>query len=256
METVPVLAALITLAFMRGRSPRALVFTTLVVTSLTAMAWWQARWQLNASGASVVLALVLTQTWTATRPLRMQALIALLVVTLQFFPGGWDRYHIDQVAGASHTVNPDEAAMALARDIAVTLRRSQPGGDIILLSSPDFSTAIGYYGRFKTIGTLYWENAAGLKAAAAMYSATDTREAERLLRERRVTHVALLAQNNFIESYYRLLHPDAKPEDYHNPVAFRLLAGEPPPPWLEPIDYQVPPDLRAFTQPIRLYAVR
>ena len=256
LETVPVAAALITLAFMRRRSPRALVFTTLVVAPLTAMAWWQARWQLNASAASVVLALVLAQTWAANRPLRLQALVALLVATVQFFPGGWSRYHIDQVAGASHTVNPDEAAMALARDVAVALRASQPQGDIILLSSPDFSTAIGYYGRFKTIGTLYWENAEGLKAAAAMYSATDAREAERLIRERRITHVALLAQNNFIESYYKLLHPEAGPDDYHRTVAFRLLMGAAPPAWLEPIPYEVPPDLRVFDQPIRLYAVR
>ena len=49
--------------------------------------------------------------------------------------------------------------------------------EIVLLASPDASTGIGYYGRIKTLGTLYWENTAGLKSAAAIYCAsTDVRQ--------------------------------------------------------------------------------
>ena len=35
-----------------------------------------------------------------------------------------------------------------------------------MLASPNASMGIGYYGNFKTIGTLFWENAPGLRAAA------------------------------------------------------------------------------------------
>jgi hypothetical protein len=256
IEALPLAAALVTLARLRGRSPRSLVFATLVVAPLLAMAWWQGRWTLNASAASVVLALVLLDTWMGRRGTRAQAFAATLVAAIVFLPGGWERYFLTQAAAASRMVNPGEAAEPLARDIAAALRASQPRGDIILLASPDASTLVGYYGRFRTIGTLYWENAEGLKAAAAMMSATDEHEAERLWRARGVTHVALIAKENFIEGYYRLLHPDAGAADYQRSLAWRLLMGEAPPPWLRPIAYEVPPDLRSVDTAIRLYALR
>ena len=55
--------------------------------------------------------------------------------------------------------------------LLVVLRASQPTGEITVLASPNASTTIGYYGRFKTLGTLYWENSAGLKAAASIFGA-------------------------------------------------------------------------------------
>ncbi len=54
------------------------------------------------------------------------------------------------------------------------------------------STTIGYYGRFKTLGTFYWENGAGLEAAASIWSARSDEEAARLLRAHGVTHIALI----------------------------------------------------------------
>jgi hypothetical protein len=256
IEMLPLVAALATIGVLRRRSPRPLVFATLLCAPLVAMAWWQGRWQLNSSAACVVLALVTLETWAASHPPRMRGLLALLVVTVLVVPGGWDRYFKAQAAVAARNVHPAEAAMALARDIAAALRASQPGGEIILLASPDTSTTVGYYGRFPTIGTLYWENADGLKAAAAMLAAIDPAEAERLIRARRVTHVALVARENFIEEYYRLLHPASGPLDYQRTLAWRLLMGEAPPPWLQPIPYEVPRDLALFDEPIRLYAVR
>jgi hypothetical protein len=157
---------------------------------------------------------------------------------------------------AKRRVNTLDAFMPLARDIAVTLRASQPKGDIILLTSPDPSTQIGYYGRFKTLGTLYWENADGLKAAAAIFSARDDAEAERLVRERRVTHIALVSENNFIREYYRLLHPDATDEEVNRCFGWRLFTGQPPPDWLEPVPYEVPPNLRATKTWVLLFKVR
>jgi hypothetical protein len=110
-------------------------------------------------------------------------------------------------------VSPKEANMALARDVAATLRATQPQGDITMLASPNASTMIGYYGRFKTLGTLYWENTAGLKAAAAIYSAPNENEAAQLIRKHGVTHIAILSEENFIQQYFELLHPNLKGEE-------------------------------------------
>jgi len=256
LEAVPLVAALVTLAILRRRSPRLLVFTTLIAAPLLAMAWWQARWQLNASAAGVVLALVLVETWTANRDERMRALAAAAVAAILFLPGGWDRYYSAHAAVAARIVNPGEAQMALARDVAAVLRSTQPSGDITLLASPNGSTSVGYYGRFRTLGTLYWENAEGLKAAAAIFSTADDSQAERLIRARRVTHVAMFSDENFIEPYLVLSNPQATPQMLQRSFGWRLLTGAEIPAWLEPIPYEAPPDLRVLNNPVRLYRVR
>jgi hypothetical protein len=256
LEAVPLVAALATLAILRGRSPRVLVFTTLVAAPLLAMAWWQARWQLNASAAGVVLALVLVETWTANRDERRRVLVATAVAAILFLPGGWDRYYSAYASVVARIVNPGEAQMALARDVAAVLRMTQPAGEITLLSSPSSSTSVGYYGRFRTLGTLYWENAEGLKAAARILATGDDAEAERLMRARHVTHVALFAEENFTETYLVLLNPKATPQMLQRSFGWRLLSGIDIPPWLEPIPYDPPPDLRVLNNPVRLYRVR
>ena len=256
LEATPLAAALVTLAILRKRSPRLLVFTTLVAAPLLAMAWWQARWQLNASAAGVVLALVLVETWTANRDARARALAAAAVAAILFLPGAWDRYYMTYAALAARVVNPGEAQMALSRDVAAVLRATQPSGEIILLSSPNGSTGVGYYGEFRSLGTLYWENAEGLKAAARIFSTSDDAEAERLMRARRVTHVAMFGEENFIEPYLLLLNPGATPQMLQRSFGWRLLAGAEIPAWLEPIPYETPPGLRVLNNPVRLYRVR
>jgi len=253
MEAVPLAAALATLAALRGRSPAMLLFATFVAAVLLAMAWWQTRWQINASAAQVVLTLVLIDTWTVGRAPARRWLVAAATVAILFLPGAIARYGnaIDR-----HEVSLREASFPLARDIARALRASQPQGEIVLLASPDASTAVGYYGRFRTIGTLYWENAPGLKAAAGMFSAHDDAEAERLLRARGVTHVAMISDGNFVAPYYDLLHPGATRDEIEASFGRRLLTGAAPPAWLERIPYELPPDLGMLGTRVLLFKVR
>lgn len=255
LETLPVLAAIATVAALRRRSPMPLTFATIVAATLLAMAWWQTRWQVNASAAQVCLLIVLIDAWTSNRPERMRWAVAAGVLAIIVLPGGIVHYGTARQALATRHVGSRDAAFPLARDIARQLRASQPQGEITLLASPDASTSVGYYGRFKTLGTLYWENAEGLKAAAAIFSTRDDAEAERSIRSHRVTHVAMISPGDFIEAYHRLLHPDATAEDIRSSFAGRLIAGGPVPPWLERIPYEVPPDLRALDARVLLFKV-
>lgn len=256
MEAVPLVAALATLAVLRGRSPAMLVFTTFVAAALLAMAWWQVRWQINASAAQVCLMLVLIDTWTAGRTTTRRWLAMATAVAVLFVPGAIDHYGSSIRALADRRVGMRDVGLALSRDIARALRASQPRGEIVLLASPDASTTVGYYGRFRTIGTLYWENSAGLKAAASMFSAHDDAEAERLLRGRGVTHVAMISDGNFVAPYYDLLHPGASRAQIEDSFGWRLLAGAAPPAWLEPIPYELPPDLGMLGTRVLLFKVR
>jgi MFS family permease len=256
IDAIPLAAALGTIAVMRRRSPPQLVFTMLVTAALVAMAAWQSRWTLNAAAGEAVLLIVVVEAWTAGRRIEVRALVAIVAVALVFGPGAFDRYNRTRHSVATRHVETRDAANALARDIAAAIRAWQPEGEVILLASPDASTTIGYYGRFKTLGTLYWENADGLKAAAAIFSARNDDEARRLLRERRVTHIALVPTANFVREYYQLLHPDATAQEIDASFGSRLLAGEDPPAWLQRIPYEVPAELLVVERNVLLFKVR
>jgi tetratricopeptide (TPR) repeat protein len=227
----------------------------MVAAALTAMAWWQSRWQLNASGAQICLALVVIGCWTISyRPL-VRWVVVLAVICVLYVPTA-----VMRVVGTSRdikarVISPRDASLALARDIAAALRASQPQGEIVMLASPNASTTIGYYGRFKTLGTLYWENTAGLKAAAAIYSAQSEEEAAKLIREHKVTHIAILTEENFIQQYSQLLHPKASADDIRKSFGFRLFYEKVVPQWLQMIPYKVPDDLSSLKMGVMLLKV-
>jgi hypothetical protein len=83
--------------------------------------------------------------------------------------------------------------------------------NVALLADPNASAGISYYGRFQSLGTLFWENVAGLRASAAILCAGTDDEALRLLSERGVTHLAISSTGLFLGEYCRLLHPDRPP---------------------------------------------
>lgn len=253
LDTALLLIALATLSYRGKKNLIAPWFATFAFVLFTAMAWWQTRWMLNAGGAQVCLALVLVA-FVSSRPLG-RWLAALTLIGVFFIPHG-----VTRLIGAAEDlkarrVTPEDAYFAVYRDIAATLRISQPQGDIVLLASPDGSSAIGYYGRFKTLGTLYWENTDGLKAAAAIIAARDEAEAAVLIRARRVTHIALVSKNNFVAEYFRLHRPQARAEEANACFGHQLLTGQVAPPWLQRIPYRLPDDLHSLEPKVMLFKV-
>ncbi len=144
----------------------------------------------------------------------------------------------------------------LERDVAAAIRASQPRGEIVLLSSPDSSSTIGYYGRFRTLGTFYWENEAGLKAAASIWSAASDEEAARLLLAHGVTHVALIRGEEFIPQYYVLMNPGATTREFEASFGGRVLTEGPLPSWLHAIAYDPPPDMKSLGFRVTLFSVK
>ncbi len=201
------------------------------------------------------LALVLIACWTASSRTWIRWATTLVLIAVTFAPTAIMRYVTAKSEVAARRVAPRDANTVLARDLAITLRTSQPTGDIVMLASPNASTQIGYYGRFKTLGTLYWENSAGLKSAAAILSAHTDEEAAALVRKHQVTHIALLAEENFIGQYYQLLNPKSSPEDIKRCFGYRLFVEKAVPQWLQMIPYRVPDDMKALNPSVMLFKV-
>ena len=255
VDSLPLIAAVATLSYRRHESPMVLWFATIIAALLNFMAWGQSRWLLNASGAQVCLAIVVLACWTvAYRPL-VRWLAALVMVGAVFVPTGVMRINGSSQEVRDRRVSPKDANASLFRDIAAVLRASQPTGEIVLLASPNASTQIGYYGRFKTLGTLYWENSAGLKAAAGILGARTDKEAVDLIKAHGVTHVALIAEENFIAQYYELLHPKATVEEIKRCFGYQIFADKVVPQWLQMLPYSVPDDLKGLKPTIMLFKV-
>ena len=223
LENIPLLVGIVLLV-VHGRRLQLLVgFATFGGLAFTGMAWFQSRWLLNASGFQVGLALVLVSYFTLGLRPRLRWIAGIAAAGLLFMPHAITRITHGRSDVVNRRVGPKDANVVLFRDIARVIRASQPEGEVVLLTSPNSSTSVGYYGRFKTLGTLYWENNEGLKAAAALLSANSVVEAADLVRKHKVTHIAMISEENFVEPYFRLYRPDAKADDVRKCFGYQLL---------------------------------
>lgn len=261
VENMPLFLGIGFLTYRGRETPIVVWFAIFATVFFNCMAWWQSRWLLNASGMQVCLALILLTTWTRTFSLRTRWIAAAIMFGVLYLPSGALRVALATVDAREHHVNPSDANNCLFRDIAAVIRTSQPTGDITLLTSPNSSTAIGYYGRFKTLGTLYWENDAGLHAAADIFAAETDDKAAELIKKHGVTHIAIISLESFIFEYFQLLHPELRgnPEAAQAAVkktfGYRLLVDRAIPQWLEMLPYSVPDDLKALNITSSLYKV-
>ena len=243
LQLAPLLPAVWLVA--RRRPPREclLGFVGVAAILFVAMGCWQIRWWLSAGGPLLCLWLVVLAWLLRARSLRVRWLVVLAIAAVCYLPDAITRVRELGALVRRRAVHAADIVQPLYRDIAAALRASQPQGNIVLLTSPNASTGIGYYGRFQTLGTLFWENLAGLRAAAEIFSAPTDEAAFALLRARGVTHLALISDHNYLGEYFDLLHPAAPPDEVKNTFGYRLLAQRRLPQWVQVIPYRAPVDI-------------
>jgi len=149
-----------------------------------------------------------------------------------------------------------ETVQLLYRDIAGALLKSGAGRASIILANPNASVGVGYYGRLRTIGTLYWENGDGLRRAAEMLCATDDSEAAARIYASGVTHVVLVSSYDFMSEYaYALRGTQDDGRDKGGMFGHRVLNEDRVPVWLKPLNYQVPVQLKSLGIKVALFEV-
>lgn len=125
----------------------------------------------------------------------------------------------------------DELQAIFARDIAYQLRMLG-GQDIpVVASAPTTTIWMMYFGGMRGLGTLYWENSEGLKAAARLYSARDEKEAMRLIQQHKVSHIVILLwYEPFLREFPALM--GIPPDDPgQEPLIARMADGRSTPQW-------------------------
>lgn len=222
----------------------ALVFALLTALPVHLMGLWQSRWAMNAAPGHILLLIVVAAALldrtagTASRGRRIVSVVALLLVFLG--PALGLRLGAVWLTAPFSQISSGDARQLIYREVAQTIRNSQPVGEVVLFASPNTSVNVAFFGGFKTLGTLYWENIEGLKAAAALSAAQSESEAAALVRQHGVTHLVFLRAANYVAEYAVLLHPHYREKEVKQSFGYRLMYEREIPVWLEALPYAPP----------------
>jgi hypothetical protein len=261
-DTLGVIAAVVllaSLACLRRSSTagarRVVICAGIVAAGAVLQGVWQNRWLLTAGGPLLVLAIAAVVVLASRFQRWQRAMLFLAVIAGICLPGPWilmrERRHVEQV----RDVQMGETVQLLYRDIADALVKAGAGEKAVVLADPNTSVGVGYYGDLATVGTLYWENRDGLKAAADILCARDDAEAAALVHARGITHVALVSTNDFLAEYDHALTGVAPTEKKDALFGYRLLYEDRVPVWLRPLEYSVPAPLVPLGFKVVLFAV-
>lgn len=205
-----------------------------------ALAAWQIRWSGAAAAVSLPLLAVamgrLSRQLSVKPPFCWRPLLAWLLLLLSgsLIPAEVFQQILSSVEG-KEGLGRDQIRMLAYRDVARLITGSAGGDTATVLASPHASTYLIYYGNIRGLGTLYWENAAGLKRASRIYSAMGESEALTQLKEAGVSYVALFSWDHFTPQYTGLARGAETGKAVEPGWVERLVRGEESPHWLSPM---------------------
>ena len=240
-----------------GRTPAlappwqgALVLALMPALSMLIVALVQMRWMGNAAALSlgvvvVVAAVLIRSDHVLLRNMTGRAAtgaLALTVLVLQ-----------PALTVTEPFVRPN--ADVIASDASHWLRRRLGDQAGVILAGPTPTTQMIWFGGFRGLGTLYWENLDGLRVSQAIYGAPDADSARALLARYGVTHVVFYGWDGGLEqlegSAREADGEGASSESFLGAIERALRAGQPVslPPWLTPLPY-VPPTVAGYHHPV------
>jgi hypothetical protein len=122
----------------------------------------------------------------------------------------------------------------IERDLGNWLaQRAEPGGAVVL-APPNETTGLCYYGGWRGIGSLSWENKDGVSAAVRILAAPSAQEAKALVDRRGITHLVLLSWDTAFDDYARA-GTGRLEGTFRDQLRFTTL-----PRWLRPLAYPLP----------------
>lgn len=230
-----------------NRTERLVVLATLTAQApLLAAMWFQNRWTMLVAAMAPLLAIVSVVVWRRTWPhWRIGAAVVVLAgAVAAVFPVRVIRAARLVAAMTKPVLSRDDAFVTILNHYAHALRGvTDPTMKPVVLAGPNESVLLSYYGGFRTVGTLYWENLEGLKTAAGVYAAPSLAEAKRLLAERGITHLFSFPPGNFTFGYASIASGALDQPRAENSFAALVFVSGRFPVWLRPIWLPPPPSL-------------
>ncbi len=226
---------------------------------LGVLATAQVRWLGNAEALWIaVLAVITALVSESTLRLPTWGVRAAVL----FVAGVFLQFPLSAVRSAVTDLRPplelglEDRMQLVMRDVAQKLRSRAPDRPLVVLAGPTATTAMIYFGGLHGLGTLYWENRDGLKAAASIYGAPSLEVAYERVMEHGITHLVFFTWDDFGDTYARL-HRDL-PVGQSTRDVFSIHTASPLtlPIWAQVLDYRIPPDLGMTGQDVLILEVR
>ncbi len=222
-------------------------------TPMLVLAVGQLRWYNTSVLLCVPLIVLLVHLHARESPLPISlsrfARLALLVLLLTFcfqLPLRTAVLVIQQKGNLVPPPDESELSMIYARDIAHRLRAMSGKMPATVLSGPTATTWLAYYGGLRGLGTLYWENIDGLKAASTMFAISTEEDFIQAAKARQVDFVVYFSMDMFVSEYDNLSKEIRKPEDMESAPFITQLASGTAPPWISAIPLPAPAEVKAL----------
>ena len=241
----------------------ALVIVLIPALVMLALGFKQTRWMgismcIWSLLATLITALFLSRTVPPLLRWQAAVLSVLTLVAVGFLP-----YLVlsGPIRGGSQKegIPKDILPNVIARDVVQRILRANPNRMPVILSGPTTSTDVAYYGGCPVIGTLYWENMHGLKAAAEIFSAPTEDIARNKLLDRHVTHILLFSWDEFSKDYSELWGREIGVEEaarrHEKMFVTRLAEGNEMPQWVRPLYYPIPPAFDLQSESVSLFEI-
>ena len=144
----------------------------------------------------------------------------------------------------------------ISRDASLWLRRRIGDQPSVILAGPTATAHMTWFGGFRGIGTLYWENLDGLRTSTEIYSAPDEGSARALLGKYGVTHLVFYGWDGGLEQLELAAaaaegREQMSPQGFLGQIELEMRAGRPEslPAWLVPLAY-APATVAGYAHPV------
>lgn len=127
----------------------------------------------------------------------------------------------------------------------------------VVFTDPSTATELAFYGNCKVIGTLYWENAAGLKRTAMLFQEAAEEAFRNTLAAAGVTHIIIPSWAGLASAQAYDFATDGPDRGTRKPAFVdRLVDGQEAPAWLEEVPTRLPEAFGMTRSRVKIYRVR
>lgn len=218
------------------------------------LGWYQVRWLGLAAALSIPVLAIFFRTLEAhVASMRRGWLFSAAGGLLLLAPG--------MVSAVQRTLASDDFTEAeirnlAERDVAHWLRQRAGNDRVVVASAPSATTRLIAYGGHVGLGTLYWENAEGMKHTAELFAASSSEAAQALARRWGITHIVFFSWDAFEVALAKLHRglPEEAPIPGDMFIA-NLLGAPVPPPWLRTLPFTLPANEALSGQQVRIWEV-
>ena len=161
--------------------------------------------------------------------------VAIAIVVLGAGPVFLFRQQLAKIAElrAGETIDRQVMQRILMKRYAVQMAAVLRGREVRLLAEPSLAPSLFYFGGLRSTVTFYWENRAGVQAAADFFDAADDGTARCVAAERGLTHV-LMPANGRVPAVFHYIHTGQPLPPGGSNFAERLVRGRARPGWIAP----------------------